>query len=162
MMERLLSLRVADLMARELLEVSAHDTMQQAATAFAEREVSGAPVVDETGRCVGVLTSGDFSRRESLRSQSNDEQHQLVGGANEPLHIESIDGDLVARFMSAAVQTVAADASLVQAAKIMDAQHIHRLVVIDAKGFPVGMLSSMDVVAAVVNAVDELMAEAKT
>ena len=162
MMERLLSLRVTDVMACDVLEVSAHDTMQQAATSFAAREVSGAPVVDETGRCVGVLTAGDFARREAMRGKSGDEEHQLVGGSgNEPLHIESADGDLVSRYMSPAVQSVAADAMLVSAAKIMDAEHIHRLVVIDEKGFPMGMISSMDVVAAVVNAVDELLAEAR-
>ena len=161
-MERLMSLRVSDVMGRDVLEVSAHDTMQQAAAAFAAREVSGAPVVDETGRCVGVLTSSDFARRETARDKPNDDEHRLVEGTdNDPMHIETTDADLVSAYMSPAVQSVAADAKLVTAAKMMDAEHIHRLIVIDEKGFPAGMLSSMDVVAAVVNAVDELLAESR-
>ena len=165
-MERLLSLTVADVMCRELLEISVHDTIEHAAAVFAERQVSGAPVVDETGRCVGVLTSGDFVRREAIRAAACEEslaqqEHQLAGGeGGDPIHIDVAREDIVSRYMSPAVQTVKADALLITAARIMDAEHIHRLIVVDGKGFPVGLLSSIDVVAAVINSVDEMLAEA--
>lgn len=165
-MERLLSLNVSDVMCREVVQVSVHDTIEQAAATFAKHEVSGAPVVDETGRCVGVLTSGDFVRREALRAASTteplaDTDHQLAGGrGDEPLHIEVAPEDVVSHYMSSAVQTVAVDALLVTAARVMDSEHIHRLIVVDVKGFPVGLLSSMDVVAAVINSVDEMLAAA--
>ncbi|MCG8585999.1 MAG: CBS domain-containing protein [Pirellulales bacterium] len=164
-MERLLSLNVADVMCREVVQVSVHDTIEAAAAVFAKHEVSGAPVVDETGRCVGVLTSGDFVRREAHRAAAStepftDTNHVVKGGEHgEPLHVERAEEHLVSRYMSPAVQTVAADSPLVTAARIMDAGHIHRLIVVDDKGFPVGLLSSMDVVAAVINSVDEMLAE---
>jgi CBS domain-containing protein len=165
-MNRLLSLAVSDVMGREVLTIFAHDTIEQAAAALRSREVSGAPVVDETGRCVGVLTAGDFIRRESLRSSAGGEsfrenEFQLTGGEHgEPLHIDASQSDLVCRYMSRAVQTIRSDALLITAARVMDAEHIHRLIVVDEKGFPVGLVSSMDIVAAVVNSIDEEFADA--
>ena len=164
-MDRLLSLRVADVMCHDLVEVSLHDTIEQAAAKFAQHDVSGAPVVDETGRCVGVITSGDFVRREVQRQQQGGEilsadAHKLVEGDHgQSAHVETTTEDIVSRYMSPAVQTVHADAPLVTAARMMDAEHIHRLIVVDEGGFPVGLVSSMDVVAAVINSVDEMLAE---
>jgi predicted transcriptional regulator len=165
-MERLLSLQVVDVMCRDLVEVSANDSIERAAEMFADRQISGAPVVDETGRCVGVLTSGDFVRRKALQAAADGEsinelEHQLTGGQHgQPLSIDVATLDVVSRYMSPAVQTVDENALLVTAARIMDAEHIHRLIVIDSKGFPVGLISSMDVVAAVINSVDEMLAQA--
>ena len=61
--DRLLSLHVADVMNREVVTLKATQTMSQAAAVFVEQAISGAPVVDDKGRCVGVLTSRDFVRR---------------------------------------------------------------------------------------------------
>jgi CBS domain-containing protein len=46
---------------------------------------------------------------------------------------------------------------LSHAAKIMCLQHVHRLPVVDASGKPVGIISSMDLVAALSNAAEELI-----
>jgi CBS-domain-containing membrane protein len=57
--------------------------------------------------------------------------------------------------MSHAVQSIAAHRSLLAAARMMCDGHLHRLVVLDAAGRPEGMISTMDVVAALLNTVDE-------
>jgi CBS domain-containing protein len=57
--------------------------------------------------------------------------------------------------MAPAVQGIAAHTSLVEAGRIMCAQHIHRLPVLDDQGRPQGMVTSLDIVAAVVKAVEE-------
>jgi len=38
--------------------------MAQAAALIVEHSISGLPVVDDAGRCVGVLSTSDFTRRE--------------------------------------------------------------------------------------------------
>ena len=62
--------------------------------------------------------------------------------------------------MSPAVQSIDPDASLLRASRVMCAQHIHRLFVIDEKNHPIGVISTMDVVAAMVNVIDEMETQA--
>jgi predicted transcriptional regulator len=50
---------------------------------------------------------------------------------------------------------VGTTATLLHAARIMCDQHIHRLIAVDRIGRPEGIVSSLDVVAALVQAVDE-------
>jgi CBS domain-containing protein len=45
--------------------------------------------------------------------------------------------------------------TLLTAARIMCVKHVHRLPVLDSDNRPVGLLTAMDVVAAMVNAIDE-------
>jgi CBS-domain-containing membrane protein len=139
--ERLLSLRVADIMRRNVMTVSADATMTEAAQSFLCREVSGAPVVDQREQCVGILSAVDFVRREvqgcSGRAVSrNGEDH-------------------VRTYMSPAVQSIDDHATLIDAARAMCGKHIHRLPVLDREGSLVGVISSLDLVAAVVHAIEE-------
>ena len=55
-----LALAAKDLMNTEVATIPCDLGMQTAARWLAQMRVSGAPVVDEQGRCVGVLSSNDF------------------------------------------------------------------------------------------------------
>ena len=156
--QRLKSLTVADVMCREIVEVAQHQTMEEAAETFAQHGISSAPVVDDAGRCVGMLSASDFLKRD--RPHGDDPLgHQLrQTNAEAPLEIDS-PGDLVARYMTTAVQAVSSTDSLLHATRIMNAEHIHHLPVIDGHR-AVGVVSTMDVVAALLNAVDEMDARA--
>lgn len=54
------SLTAADLMSRNLVLVPQDMSLQGAARLLSRAQVSGAPVVNENGRCVGVLSTTDF------------------------------------------------------------------------------------------------------
>jgi CBS-domain-containing membrane protein len=139
--ERLLSLRVADVMHRNVMTVSADTTMTEAAQSFLRREVSGAPVVDQREQCVGILSAVDFVRR-------------AVQGC--PSRAANRSGeDHVRTYMSPSVRSIGADATLIDAARSMCGKHIHRLPVLDREGTVVGVISSLDLVAAVVHAIEE-------
>jgi CBS-domain-containing membrane protein len=140
---RIRTLRVSDVMNRTVTEVNARQAMSEVAHVFIEHEISAAPVVDDEGFCVGVLTATDFLKRDS--SAATDTQPPLS-------HV----ADCARSFMSPAVQTIAADEPLLTAAKIMCAQHVHRLFVIDSLGHPVGVISTMDLVAMLVHVFDEM------
>lgn len=158
-MARLESLRVSDVMAREVVSVSANQSMCSAAQLYVERGISAAPVIDDSGRCVGILSATDFLRelaRDHGLSMANDTSHRLVGDCGfEAWRIDVEPDDVVACRMSPAVQSIAAEASVLMAARIMTAQHVHRLVVLDSGGHPLGVISTMDVVAALLNVLDE-------
>jgi CBS domain-containing protein len=60
-------LTAGDLMSRDVEAVSADLSLRDAAVQLARREVHGAPVVDDAGRCVGVLSVSDLARWASGR-----------------------------------------------------------------------------------------------
>jgi IMP dehydrogenase len=131
--ERLLTLRATDVMSKQVVRVWAHQAMSEAATIMLRQGISGAPVVNAEGQCVGVLSATDFVR------------YQKEPGK---------DG-LVRSHMSADVHSVPPDATLMDVARAMCGRHIHRLVVLDDHRHVVGVVTSLDLVAAMVNAVGE-------
>jgi len=156
--ERLLSLRVADIMRRETVTLSAGETMTDAARRFAQKQISGAPVVNEDRACVGVLSATDFVRREVRKErapstpQSNGEP--FCNPAVLAIPAERRD-ERVDDFMTRDVRSVDANASLIDAARKMCDAHVHRLPVLDAGERVVGIISSLDIVAALIGAVEE-------
>lgn len=146
---RLKSLRVSDVMATHVVQIGHSQTLAAAARLFVQHEVSAAPVVDDDGRCVGVLSATDFLKHDAA------EHSQVASTANAAVPAE--DG-LASDFMSTAVQSIAADAPMLDAARIMTGAHIHRLLVLDRDARPAGVISTMDIVAALLNSVDEMSA----
>ena len=158
--ERLLSLKVSDVMATSVVALSLHETMAKAAALMVDRKVSGLPIVDEAGHCVGVLSATDFVRHTSQIKAENTalagQEHELVHPEfNQPLHIDEVADDLVADHMTAAVQTIDRNASIVEASRVMCAGHVHRLPVLEKHGQVAGLVSSLDIVAALVKAIEE-------
>jgi CBS domain-containing protein len=159
--ERLLSLRVCDVMNSPVATIAETASMADAARVMAEREITGMPVVDAQGRCVGMLSATDFAMREHRLAQGEQQlfcgwEHALAKPSDEaPFQIETIAADRVSEHMSPAVQTISQSATVINAARVLCREHIHRLVIIDADDRPVGLVSSLDVVAALVAAVEE-------
>jgi len=56
------ALTAEDLMKRDVVTISAEMSLQTAAHLFSQEQISGAPVVDAQGRCIGVLSATDFVR----------------------------------------------------------------------------------------------------
>jgi CBS-domain-containing membrane protein len=150
-LERLQHLCVGDVMHREVIEVLVNQSMTEAAKVLGEHEISGAPVVDETGRCVGMLSAVDFVRREARLG----EIRYLTGCPTQAAEIRSESDESVFPYMSGAVQSVHAKVPLMEAARIMCQEHIHRVPVLDARGRAIGMVTAMDLVAAMVQAIEE-------
>jgi len=145
--ERLRSLVVQDVMARNVVWVSARQHMGEVAALLARHRLSSAPVVDEHGVCVGIVSASDFLRRDAAQADAEVAPH---------LHRPAwTPEDVAATFMSTGVQTVSATTPLLQAATILCAQHVHRLPVVDHGGKPVGMISTLDIVSALLKALTE-------
>jgi CBS domain-containing protein len=56
------ALTAGDLMSRNVVQLPAQMPLRDAARLLRQAQVSGAPVVDQLGRCVGVLSAADFLR----------------------------------------------------------------------------------------------------
>jgi CBS-domain-containing membrane protein len=148
-LDRLCMLCVADVMTRDVVKLSSRESMLDVSRKFVEHDVVAAPVIDENGRCVGFFSAADFLRRElKLRQESSEADAETA--------IRAARQAAVGRFMSSTVRSLHPGDPLLDAARIMCEQHLHRLPVVDDGGHVVGIVSTMDVVAALVNAIDEM------
>lgn len=113
---------------REIMTLGAHcvtaDVPLEAVRAlFVEENISGAPVVDERGRPIGVVSKTDL-----VRAAPEAAAHVVVRDVMTPLCF-----------------TLAEKTPLGHAAALMAYEGIHRAPVLDSTGQVAGMLSSFDV-----------------
>jgi CBS domain-containing protein len=116
--------RVRDVMSHAIVTCSEDTTLHDAARALTERRSRSLVVVDAGGRAAGVITGND-----------------LLG-----LYADREPTSTVAELMSTPI-TCDADLALPQAADLILRHEVHRLVVVDGMGAPVGVLSTTDIVA---------------
>jgi CBS domain-containing membrane protein len=152
--ESLLSLNAGELMTKNLLTLPADMSLPTAARLLSRAQVSGAPVVDTYGRCIGVLSAADFvawaqAPQTPLAPRFG---RGCVCADWQIIDPEQLPDELVRNRMTADPVTVTPDASIGDLARMMVDAHIHRVIVVDADGRPVGIVSSTDVLAAVARA----------
>ena len=124
---RVLLLRVSDIMrTADRLPIAPDTVTLQDAILAMTKAKSGsiALVAQKTGRLTGILTDGDF-RRSALTGPDF---------LTRP----------VAAFMTRRPKTIAADALGVDALRLFEAHKIDDLIVIDARGRPVGLIDGQD------------------
>ena len=156
--ERLLELKVKDIMSKEVIEVSPNHSMRDAAKILVNHSVTGVPVVDEMRHCVGMLSSTDYLAchvDEQDDEFSPGPEHEVTHKKNKSFHIEASPREFVSDHMASAVQSISLDSSLMTAARMMLAEHVHRLPVLDKKGHVIGLVSTLDIVAALIHAIEE-------
>jgi CBS domain-containing protein len=127
--KQLHSLTAKDLMNHEVVTVPQDMTLQEAARLLAKEQISGVPVVDAEGRCVGVLSATDFLALWAMEGEPTDAE--------------------VRRHMTADPVMVGPATSITELAWMMINAHIHRVIVVNEQEKPIGVVSSTDVLAAV-------------
>lgn len=195
----LLELTAANLMTKDIIVLPREMPLQEAARLLLQNQIGGAPVVDNQGRCVGVLSTTDFVRWVQRKQGTGDtavppnltchfqvryrglngeeqtfctlplgacpvqmEQRSAEGGSmvvcTQPHAVlsdwqvvewEALPRDEVGRYMTADPVTVRPDTPLRALARLMIDAHIHRVIVVDEKHRPVGVVSTTDILAAV-------------
>ena len=120
------TLTARDVMSGPVLSVRADLTLKEVSTRLSEAGISGAPVVDDAGSLLGVVSQADLAR--TLGEGGG------AGGGSELT---------VRRIMTPVADTVSEDATVPELARIMVANQYHRLVVTRQEE-PVGIVSSMD------------------
>jgi CBS domain-containing protein len=146
----LLALTAEDLMSTDVVTVPQEMSLQGAARLLSRSEIGGAPVVDGEGRCVGVLSATDFlSYAETGQPRKKVKNPGCMVSAWQVLESESLPADEVSGYMTADPVVVEPATPLGELAQMMVDAHIHRLIVVDEDNRPVGVVSSMDMLAAV-------------
>lgn len=107
------------------------ETIRGAIGALLDQRLHGAPVANACGAITGVVSLVDLSR--ALL-----EEHERPG-----LRVEDV--------MSRPALTISAGAGVQECARAMLSSNVHRLVVVDSEGRPVGVLTQTDILRGMVN-----------
>ncbi len=120
------SVKVTEYMARRLLTFTPETKVFDALQMLLKKNYSGAPVVDEAGNLVGVLSEADLMRV-AIQGSYHEDTSGLVGD-----------------FMNEKVVTISPDLDLYSVAEMFIKFHYKRFPVVSA-GKLVGMISRRDV-----------------
>lgn len=150
--ERLEELTAADLMSCNMLLIPRHMSLRTAARLLTEAGISGAPVVDDVGVCVGVISAADFVHWAEGGPGRRPACPEAMATAWQLLPPDSLPAEEVDAYMTRDPVTVPPTTPLGDLARAMVDAHIHRVVVADRERRPVGVVSSIDVLAAVARA----------
>jgi CBS-domain-containing membrane protein len=155
--------RADEVMTRDVETLRTDDTLAHAASKFLQGQISGAPVVDDEGTCVGVLSLTDilgaadkvterhaavadafFSRADLVLPVSVYEDELLTVRDKIAPAAEKPVGD----FMITDIVTVDAGDSLERVIRDLIDAKIHRVIVVDDQRRMLGLITTIDVIAA--------------
>ncbi len=137
-----------DVMTTDVVSFRATDDVREAMETLIERDVDGAPVIDDDGTVIGVITTGDLIVKES---RLHFPTVIAVLGASIQLQSKDFEDDLskalgskVADVMSEPAITIGVEATVEDAATVMHDKRVARLPVVDGDRL-VGIVSRVDV-----------------
>ena len=141
---------VSELM-RPTVTVKSFESMKDALDKLGSRESLAAPVVDEMGRCSGVLTLTDVDRYHEIRERYDGGDISALDAVFEVdqfgmrrICIDSFDH--VKRHMTAPAVTINSTQTRCAARRVFEGNPaIHHLIVVDESNRPVGVLEKQDV-----------------
>lgn len=165
---RLGSLQARDVMSTEVLVLTENMTLQEASKLLKERKHSGAPVIDAQGTLIGTFSVRDLTGvkykpgASASESTAVDSRQPIIDSgiiSSEALkHIQehALEQVKVADRMTRNAPSVTEMASLIDVARLMCRFHTHRIPVTSARGELRGIITTMDILAALVHTADEL------
>jgi CBS domain-containing protein len=140
----------ADLMNPDVLTVPDDMSVRDLARFLVDNDITGAPVEDDAGRLVGVVSVFDIAR---LLGEDEDDfeleerEGAPANGASDDAGLDEAGDDedelLVEDIMTPAVWSVTEEATVPEVASLMLKEHLHRLLVVREEE-PVGIISTSD------------------
>jgi CBS domain-containing protein len=144
-------MHAADVMTPNVTTVDPDTTVQDLAKLLSERGISGAPVVDSTGRMVGIVSEGDLLHRTEIGTERRSERRRswwLDHFASERArdYVKS-HGRAVKDIMTRDVVSVTEETDLADVATLLETKRIKR-VPVTRDGKVVGIVSRANLVRA--------------
>lgn len=125
-------MKASDVMTPDVISADPDATVLQAARYMLQHHISGLPVIDTTGKLVGILSEGDFLRRRETRTEHKRSRwlEFLMGPGKIAAEYSHTHGSKVSEVMTRDVYTVSDDASLEDIVKLMERRRIKRVPVL--------------------------------
>ncbi|RXS87172.1 CBS domain-containing protein [Streptomyces sp. TM32] len=132
---------ISELMTRQVASVQLDTPFKDIAQKLADSAVSAVPVLDGLGRPVGIVSEADLLRKAA-------DQSDLSGRTPLP-HLEAwerarAEGRTASELMSAPAVCAHPEWTVVEAARLMEVQHVKRLPVVDETEALLGIVSRSD------------------
>lgn len=137
----------ADLMTSPVRTIPRNMTLRDAALLLTQQSISGAPVVDAAGRCIGVLSSSDFVTWAG--KDGDGKAVHFLAPWGEVIDIDDSPDNEIHQYMTTQPVTVAPTTPIGELAQKMVDAHIHRLLVVVDENRPQGIVTSTDILAAI-------------
>jgi CBS domain-containing protein len=149
---RLRNARAVDLMMSNPVSIRDTATIAQLVAMLIERGISGAPVINEAGRPVGVVSQADVLMHDRERYQHVFSQAATLPESDQAAPrsagAEGIDGTLVQEIMTPIVFSVSLNAPAEEVIAELVRMKVHRVFVVDKDEALVGVISPLDVLRA--------------
>jgi CBS-domain-containing membrane protein len=141
-----------DVMTSTVISVEPNATILQAARQMLQHHISGLPVLDHDGGLVGILSEGDFLRRQETSTERRRSRwlEFLMGPGRLAVEYSHSHGSKVAEVMTTDVHTVTEDTSLEEIVELMERYRVKRLPVMRGKKV-VGMVTRSNLMRAMVS-----------
>lgn len=143
----------ADLMTANPVSLNQNATLKEALDLFTNNNFTVAPVIDNAGRAVGVLSSSDIlvhdrERVEYLLPAVENAPMETQDGERIPggFQVENVDVTRVAELMTPAVFSVYRETTASDVIAEMLRLRVHHLFVVDRARTLVGVISPLDIV----------------
>lgn len=148
-------MKASDVMVREVVTIGTEATVQEAAALLLKHRISGVPVVDASGKVVGVVTEGDLLHRAEAGTEQRPSWLSLIFTSNQSLAADYVKSHSrkVTDVMTRKVITVPPSTPLHEIATLFEKHGIKRVPVVDA-GRLVGIVSRSNLIQAVAAAPD--------
>jgi CBS domain-containing protein len=152
---------VHSVMSRAVATVPPDAPVHAIASLFAERGISGAPVVDAEGRLLGMVTEGDLIRKlAATQERPRSWLWKLLGDApRQAEHYARTRGQRARDLMTTQLVTVSEEDDLGHVARLFEDEGIRRVPVV-REGKLVGIVSRADLMVALTSPPEQLAAEA--
>lgn len=137
---------VKDVMTARVVSVTKDASFRAMAAALREHRVGAFPVLDDTGKVIGVVSEADMLAKEALNSEPQGMPGMIAGLMRHREH-EKARGTTAGDLMTSPAVTVAPDDTLERAARLMYTRKVKRLPVVDANGHLVGIIGRADLLA---------------
>jgi CBS domain-containing protein len=138
------AITVDKVMTRDVVTVGPDMPLKDAATVISERGVSGVPVCADDGSVVGVLSESDLLVKQS-GARPRGGVLSLFSEGPDPAEDAKTRAHTAARAMTTPAITIAPDATVTEAARLMVRQDVNRLPVVE-DGRLVGIVTRADLV----------------
>jgi len=143
-------MRAMDIMTTDVITVDPDMTVQDLAKLLAERGISGAPVVDASGRLVGIVSEGDLLHRAEIGTARRHRERRRSWWLDDFASDLARDyirshGRTVKDIMTRDVVTVTEDIDLGEVAALLEAKRIKR-VPVTRDGKVIGIITRANLV----------------
>jgi len=136
-----MSATVKDVMTTRVVSVRKDASFKDMAAMLRRTRISAFPVIDDTGRVIGVVSEADMLVKEAIQADGS----SVLAALRHFREDDKAAGVTAGELMSSPAVTIGPDAPVEEAARLMYDRRLKRLPVVNASGRLLGIISRVDV-----------------